>query len=114
MEGILLPLFLICSAYGDEPKIVFDNRPETGVPREALAQMRAESNLKGAELEELHAAMAEEDADIPATERTPLIISSKSSTFFLVQFTISILVHSLFPTGWSVPEPSARRPHRWS
>ena len=55
MNAILVPLFLICGACGEEPKIVFDNRPETGVPREALAQMRAESNLKPEVLKELHA-----------------------------------------------------------
>lgn len=64
MKAILLLLFLICAAYGEEPKFVFDNRPETGVPREALAQMRAESNLKGAELKEFHAKLTAQEKEL--------------------------------------------------
>ena len=39
MKAMLLPLFFICAAYADGPTIVFDNRPEVGVPAEALDQM---------------------------------------------------------------------------
>ena len=42
MNAMLLPLFLICGVGGEEPKIVFDNRPEMGVPLEARAQTRVD------------------------------------------------------------------------
>jgi hypothetical protein len=41
MKAALFPVLLLCAAHGAEPVIVFDNRPEAGVPREALAQMHA-------------------------------------------------------------------------
>ncbi|WP_442511857.1 hypothetical protein SH528x_003603 [Novipirellula sp. SH528] len=61
MKAILLALFLISAAYGEEPKFVFDNRPETGLPREASAQMDAESNLKGVELKEFQAKLTAQE-----------------------------------------------------
>jgi len=38
MKAMLFALFIVCAVNAGEPSIVFDNRPEAGVPREALAQ----------------------------------------------------------------------------
>lgn len=54
MNAMLLPLFFICGVGGEEPKIVFDNRPEMGIPMEARAQMQAGS-LTREELKKLYA-----------------------------------------------------------
>ncbi|MCH9656595.1 MAG: hypothetical protein K0U86_09980 [Planctomycetes bacterium] len=44
MKAILLPLILISTTYGAEPKYVFDNRPESGVPQEARARLTTQKN----------------------------------------------------------------------
>ncbi len=63
MKAILPPLFLTVTVtvYGEEPSFVFDNRPETGVPREALTQMQSESNLNPAELKEFRAKLTAQE-----------------------------------------------------
>ena len=38
MKAMPFALFIVCAVNAGEPSIVFDNRPEPGVPREALAQ----------------------------------------------------------------------------
>lgn len=38
MKEMLFALFFVCALNAGEPSIVFDNRPESGVPREALTQ----------------------------------------------------------------------------
>jgi hypothetical protein len=38
MKAMLFALFIVCAVNAGEPSIVFDNRPEAGVPREALTQ----------------------------------------------------------------------------
>ncbi len=49
---------------GAEPKFVIDDRPESGVPREALDQARAESNLKDADLKEYHGKLAGREKEL--------------------------------------------------
>ncbi len=61
MRVTLLTLFLACAAHGKEPSIVFDNRPESGIPRKALAQMRAESNLNPAQEKELRSKLSTQE-----------------------------------------------------
>jgi hypothetical protein len=38
MKAMLFALSIVCPVNAGQPSIVFDNRPEAGVPREALAQ----------------------------------------------------------------------------
>lgn len=56
MNAMLLPLLLTCVIGGEELKIVFDNRPEIGVPQEARDQDR-EAALTREEIKELYATL---------------------------------------------------------
>jgi hypothetical protein len=38
VKAMLFAQFIACAVNAGEPSIVIDNRPEAGVPREALAQ----------------------------------------------------------------------------
>jgi hypothetical protein len=46
MKTIGFVLLLVSAVHGKEPSIVFDHRPEAGVPREALAQQETKSGQK--------------------------------------------------------------------
>lgn len=59
MNAMLLPLFFVCGVGGEEPKIVFDNRPEMGVPLEARAQTRVDSE----ELKKLYATLTVQEGE---------------------------------------------------
>lgn len=63
MNAVLLPLLFICGVGGGEPKIVFDNRPETGLPREAQAQTRADSPSRE-ELTKLYATLTAQEGEV--------------------------------------------------
>lgn len=64
MNLMLLPLLLVCGAGGEAPEIVFDHRPEAGVPREARAQMRAGSPSRE-ELTRLYTILTAQEGKVP-------------------------------------------------
>ena len=47
MKTNFITLLLAITAYGGEPSIVFDNRPESGIPLEAKAQERVDAMSHG-------------------------------------------------------------------
>lgn len=80
MNAILLPLFLICVVGAEEPKIVFDNRPESGVPHEARDQDR-DATLTREELKSLYATLSAQET----IDRWPIKFHNTVSTIKTVR-----------------------------
>ncbi|QDV51767.1 hypothetical protein [Gimesia fumaroli] len=75
MNAMLLPLLLFCDVGTDIPEIVFDNRPESGVPREARDQDRTGS-LTREELKALYATLTAQET----IDRWPIKFHNAMST----------------------------------